>query len=121
MAPSPITSKVTVASVVDGDGDALTLGVAFPTDGGGSLTLNSDGSYSFTPAANYNGSVPQVTYTLTDDAGGRFDIDPVTGEITVADGETKETIAEFVEVCQERRSRLALIPLVLHKVNPRTS
>ncbi len=33
--------------------------------------------------------------------------------------ETKETIGSFVEACQERRRRLALIALVLHKVNPR--
>ena len=26
-----------------------------------------------------------VTYSLTDDAGGRFQVDPVTGEVTVAD------------------------------------
>ncbi|WP_153009491.1 cadherin-like domain-containing protein, partial [Shewanella frigidimarina] len=30
---------------------------------GGALVLNTDGSYSFTPNANWNGSVPVVTYT----------------------------------------------------------
>lgn len=34
--------------------------------------------------------------------------------------ETKETIGMFVDACQERRRRLALIALVLHKVNPRS-
>jgi hypothetical protein len=33
--------------------------------------------------------------------------------------EMRKTIADFVEACQERRRRLALIALVLHKVNPR--
>ena len=33
--------------------------------------------------------------------------------------ETRDTIGQFVEACQERRRRLALIALVLHKVNPR--
>ena len=28
-----------------------------------------------------------VTYSLTDDAGGRFQIDPVTGKVTVADAD----------------------------------
>ncbi|UVE18757.1 retention module-containing protein [Pseudomonas sp. LS44] len=32
----------------------------------GSLTIASNGDYSFTPAANYNGNVPVVTYTATD-------------------------------------------------------
>ncbi|WP_171032350.1 tandem-95 repeat protein, partial [Polaribacter aestuariivivens] len=32
----------------------------------GSLVINSDGSYTFTPAANYNGTVPTISYTLSD-------------------------------------------------------
>ncbi|WP_429076637.1 cadherin-like domain-containing protein, partial [Aeromonas veronii] len=32
----------------------------------GSLVINQDGTYSFTPAANWNGTVPPVSYTLTD-------------------------------------------------------
>ncbi|TXD46292.1 tandem-95 repeat protein, partial [Polaribacter sp. IC073] len=61
----------------DIDGDALT--VTAITVGGvpktvganivlteGTLKLNSDGSYTFTPAANFNGAVPQVTYTVSD-------------------------------------------------------
>jgi VCBS repeat-containing protein len=32
----------------------------------GTLLINSDGGYIFTPLPNYNGSVPQVTYTLSD-------------------------------------------------------
>ncbi|WP_237158088.1 retention module-containing protein [Shewanella psychrophila] len=32
----------------------------------GSFSLNSDGNYTFTPAANYNGAVPVITYSLTD-------------------------------------------------------
>jgi hypothetical protein len=35
------------------------------------------------------------------------------------DGDLKQTVGGFVEACQERRRRLALIALVLHKVNPR--
>lgn len=33
--------------------------------------------------------------------------------------EMRETIGKFAEACQERRRRLALIALVLHKINPR--
>jgi len=35
------------------------------------------------------------------------------------DPETREAIAGFVNACQERGRRLALIALVLHKINPR--
>jgi hypothetical protein len=36
------------------------------------------------------------------------------------DPELGETVGDFVDACQERRRRLALIALVLHKINPRT-
>ncbi|MBD9414595.1 retention module-containing protein [Pseudomonas sp. PDM16] len=32
----------------------------------GTLQIDADGTYTFTPQANYNGNVPQVTFTLTD-------------------------------------------------------
>jgi hypothetical protein len=35
--------------------------------------------------------------------------------------ETRETVGKFVEACQERGRRLALIALVLHKINPHSS
>ncbi|WP_227368029.1 retention module-containing protein [Halomonas sp. M20] len=35
-------------------------------DGIGSLTLSSDGSYTFTPVENWNGQVPTVSYTVID-------------------------------------------------------
>ncbi len=68
----------------DGDGGALGGGVSvtgFSVGGTGyaagataslaegDLTINGDGSYSFIPTANYNGPVPQATYTV-EDAGG---------------------------------------------------
>ncbi len=34
--------------------------------------------------------------------------------------EMRQTIAAFVEACQDRGRRLALIALVLHKINPNT-
>jgi hypothetical protein len=33
--------------------------------------------------------------------------------------ELESTVGDFVAACQERRRRLALIALVLHKINPR--
>jgi hypothetical protein len=35
------------------------------------------------------------------------------------DPQTRESVAGFVNACQERGRRLALIALVLHKINPR--
>lgn len=35
--------------------------------------------------------------------------------------DTRETVAQFVEACQERGRRLALIALVLHKINPHSA
>ncbi len=43
------------------------------TSGGntiGTLVLNSNGSYTFTPAENYSGSVPQITYSATSGGEG---------------------------------------------------
>nr|WP_297459345.1 retention module-containing protein [uncultured Halomonas sp.] len=63
---------------VDDDGDALTVvgftindsayqaGETAELEGIGSLIVNGDGSYTFTPAENYNGPVPTVTYTVSD-------------------------------------------------------
>ena len=38
--------------------------------GVGTLTMNSNGSYTFVPALNYNGTVPVITYTASDGNGG---------------------------------------------------
>jgi len=62
----------------DADSDTLTVtefvvgGVTYPAGstvdvpGQGSLTLNADGSYTFTPLPNFNGPGPEVGYTITD-------------------------------------------------------
>ena len=85
------TLTVTGATVdVDGNGspNALVLGTptALTNAGGdpiGTLTLGTDGAFTFTPAADYNGPVPVVTYTLTDGSGTddtstlTFSVDPV--------------------------------------------
>ena len=41
----------------------------------GTLTINADGSYTFTPVAGYNGIVPTITYTVSDGNGGSNDAD----------------------------------------------
>ena len=49
----------------------------------GTLTINANGSYTFTPAANYNGPVPVVTYTMTDGSSG--DTSTLTISVTPVD------------------------------------
>ena len=62
-ADGPLTvTSFTVGTTTYAAGDTVTL-----TEG--ELTLNVDGSYSFTPNDNFNGSVPAITYTVTDGAG----------------------------------------------------
>ncbi|KAF0190259.1 MAG: hypothetical protein FD165_2813, partial [Gammaproteobacteria bacterium] len=48
------------------DGTSGTLGSAYNISGVGSFTLNSNGSFTFTPVANYAGQVPAITYTVSD-------------------------------------------------------
>ncbi|WP_194468931.1 retention module-containing protein, partial [Shewanella gelidii] len=64
---SSVEGDVTVISfTVAGDNSTYNAGDSVTIAGIGVLILNTDGSYSFTPALNYNGPVPVVTYLLTD-------------------------------------------------------
>ncbi|MCX9536209.1 tandem-95 repeat protein, partial [Vibrio cholerae] len=51
---------------IAGQNAPFMFGQAYVIPGVGSFTLNANGNYSFTPAANYSGTVPVVSYTLTD-------------------------------------------------------
>ncbi|HEY9273083.1 retention module-containing protein [Achromobacter sp.] len=67
-----------LAGAVDVDDDALTVttftlnGATYSAGstayiaGTGSILIKADGSYVFTPDSNWNGDLPQVTYTVTD-------------------------------------------------------
>ncbi|WEA32078.1 retention module-containing protein [Aeromonas hydrophila] len=44
----------------------LAVGTSVTIDGIGTLVVNGDGSFTFTPAPNYDGAVPPVVYTVTD-------------------------------------------------------
>ncbi|QYJ94118.1 VCBS domain-containing protein [Shewanella spartinae] len=58
---SDIDSELSVVSF-SVDGQTVTAGTAVEVEGG-SLVINADGSYTFTPNDNWNGSVPVITYT----------------------------------------------------------
>ncbi len=66
---TPFSSVVSlIANDTDGDGDALTaVAGTFATAQGGSVTIAADGSYVYTPAANFSGT-DSFTYTVTDGA-----------------------------------------------------
>jgi VCBS repeat-containing protein len=68
------------ANDTDIDGDALSVVAgAFATTQGGSITIAADGSYTYTPATNFNG-VDSVDYTVTD--GALTDVGTLTINVT---------------------------------------
>lgn len=60
-----VTSAALLAGVTDIDGPSLSISAVSIQSGGGSLIDNHDGTWSYTPAANYNGPV-QFSYTASD-------------------------------------------------------
>ncbi|SFG48034.1 cadherin-like domain-containing protein [Neptunomonas qingdaonensis] len=62
---SDIDNTLTVISFqVAGDGATYSVGDTATIDAKGSLLLEANGNYTFTPVADWSGSVPLVTYTL---------------------------------------------------------
>ena len=51
------------------DGQSGTLGQPLDIPGKGTLTIYSNGTFEFESAPNYNGPIPQATYTVTDGSG----------------------------------------------------
>ncbi|UJL41601.1 cadherin-like domain-containing protein [Shewanella vesiculosa] len=97
---SSVDGDVTVQSFsIDGVTGPLTLGQAVTIAGVGSFTLSADGSYSFTPIANYNGPVPVITYVLTD--GSSTDTSTLTITVTPADDAPEITSLTSVAVSEE--------------------
>ncbi|PNB68563.1 hypothetical protein C1X64_30920, partial [Pseudomonas sp. GW456-E7] len=80
-------SVLTGTSSVDGPVSVLNFTIGETTYAAGStatianvgtLVIGANGAYTFTPAANYNGSVPTVSYTVTDGSGSN-----VTSTLTI--------------------------------------
>ncbi|PKO31335.1 MAG: hypothetical protein CVU36_05015, partial [Betaproteobacteria bacterium HGW-Betaproteobacteria-9] len=80
---TPFTSVVDLdANDTDLDGDSLTVVPGtFATTAGGSIVIAADGSYTYTPPANFNGS-DSVNYTVTD--GSATDIGTLMITVTPA-------------------------------------
>src|SRR5690554_6681815 len=68
--PTVYPADSTPVSVEDADGNLI-----------GEITLNENGDYSFTPVPDWNGSVPDIHYTISDGEGGE---DETRLSITVA-------------------------------------
>ena len=73
------TGQLEAATDVDGDDDDLTYALK-DTAANGTVTVNADGSYSYTPNADFNGE-DSFTYTIDDGQGG---VITQTANITVA-------------------------------------
>lgn len=63
---APIVS----AFVIAGENGRFVLGTDYRLANTGTVRLNSDGSYSFTPVANFHGAGPVISYTVHDRQGG---------------------------------------------------
>lgn len=97
-ATTPRNTAVTIrvlANDSDADGDALTLtGVTQPSSG--VATANADGTVTYTPAINFNGSVT-FSYTIDDSHGGT-----ATGQVTVNVGEPGAPVGCFTTSPKQR-------------------
>jgi len=65
----PATLTVT-DYIVAGSAGRPVIGTPFTIPSVGTVTINADGSYSFVPVLNFNGTVPVITYTINDGNGG---------------------------------------------------
>ena len=78
-------SDFTVGGTTYNAGDVATL------PGVGTLQINSDGTITFTPVANFNGTTPPIAYTVTDGSGNddtsnvTITVDPVNDDFTDTD------------------------------------
>ena len=55
---------------VAGQGGPFVVGTGYLIAGVGTITINANGSYSFAPVANFVGTIPVITYTVSDGNGG---------------------------------------------------
>ena len=99
-----VDGPVTVLSfTVAGDPTVYTFGQTATIPNVGVLVINADGSYTFTPAPDFNGPVPVATYTLTDGSGTdetstlTITVDPVS-DIQPDSGTTPEDTPTTLDV-----------------------
>ncbi len=74
----PEGDEQTVSFAVDADGDTITVGEAYTLPSGGTITIDEDGSYDYTPADGFVGT-EVIPYGIVDGNGG----DPATDMATL--------------------------------------
>ena len=116
VAASPTTGLLANDTDVDGGAISITqftvAGVAGTFTPGttahiasvGDLKINANGSYTFTPAADFNGAVPVATYTISDGVGGT-----ATAELALSVTPTADIVGDSVKAQQD--SSLTFNPL----------
>src|SRR5690606_25463633 len=66
----------------------------------GTIILNEDGSYTFTPDDDWNGTVPTITYTVSDEEGGtdtaelKITVNPVQDDPTISGSDQTGGVTE---------------------------
>ena len=100
------------ANDTDLDGDALERGTQAPSrlrPGWFSITIAADGSYTYTPAANFNGTDDRVDYTVTDGSPERTSVPSTITVTPVNDApvavDDAVTVAEDTPFVFRRRPR----------------
>ncbi|PKH60987.1 cadherin-like domain-containing protein, partial [Shewanella sp. Bg11-22] len=74
-------------------GQTVTAGSTVALEGG-SLVINEDGSYTFTPNDNWNGSVPVITYTTNTGSTATLTIEVTPTNEGVTAGDDGYTVLE---------------------------
>lgn len=73
------------------DGVTTAAGTVYAITGVGSVRIDAGGTYNFTPALNYNGPVPTITYTVSDGNGGT-----AAGSLTITLNAVNDNIANTI-------------------------
>src|SRR5690606_25595611 len=89
-----------ISFTVYGDTAVYNAGDIATIAGVGTITLGTDGNYTFTPAQDWNGTVPTITYTVSDGEGGTdtadlvITVDPVNDDPVIAEGNQTGSVIE---------------------------
>ncbi|WP_191629334.1 cadherin-like domain-containing protein, partial [Pseudomonas fluorescens] len=90
---SSVDGPVSVVNfTIDGVAGTFTAGQTATIANVGTLVIGANGAYTFTPAENYNGSMPTVSYTVTDGSGSN-----VTSTLTISVTPVDDSFSDLSE------------------------
>ncbi|WP_414876900.1 retention module-containing protein, partial [Pseudomonas sp. IT-196MI5] len=87
-----------VSFTIDGVTGTFAAGQTATIANVGTLVIGTNGAYTFTPDANYNGAVPTVSYTVTDGSTSTLNIDVTPVDDSFVDASERVTTAEDAPV-----------------------